>query len=205
MTGYGRAEQTLSEKTYLVEIKALNGKQLEMQLKIPALLKSFEFEIRNLLQEQLLRGSIDCLITIKQNGSLKPVVINTDLIKSYYTQIAALGNELHIETNDILSALLRLPEVVTPSTEMLSEAEFLEFTSVLNKAIEDLNKHRLEEGATLEKDLVTRIENIKLQEEKILQLEPQRKIRIKEEIKQLLEEHVGTENIDHNRMEQELI
>ncbi len=205
MTGYGRAEQTLSEKTYLVEIKALNGKQLEMQLKIPALLKSFEFEIRNLLQEQLLRGSIDCLITIKQNGSLKPVVINTDLIKSYYTQIAALGNELHIETNDILSALLRLPEVVTPSTEMLSEAEFLEFTSVLNKAIEDLNKHRLEEGATLEKDLVTRIENIKLQEEKILQLEPQRKIRIKEEIKQLLEAHVGAENIDHNRMEQELI
>lgn len=205
MTGYGRAEQTLGDKTYLVEIKALNGKQLEMQLKIPALLKSFEFDIRNNLQEHLLRGSIDCLVTIKQNGSLKPVVINTDLIKAYYTQIAALGKELNIETNDVLSALLRLPEVVTPSTEMLSENEFAAFTSVLNKAIEDLNKHRQEEGAILEKDIKARIENIKIQEEKILQLEPKRKIRIREEIKQLLEEHVGNENIDNNRMEQELI
>lgn len=205
MTGYGRAEQTIGEKTYLVEIKALNGKQLEMQLKLPALLKSFEFEIRNNLQEQLLRGTIDCLITIKQNGSLKPVVINTDLIKSYYTQIETLGKELNIETKDVLSALLRLPEVVSPSTEMLSQDEFLEFNTVLNKAIADLNKHRHEEGATLENDLLKRIENIKLQEEKILQLEPRRKIRIQEEIKQLLEEHVGAEKIDYNRMEQELI
>lgn len=205
MTGYGRAEQTIGEKTYLVEIKALNGKQLEMQLKLPALLKSFEFEIRNNIQEQLLRGTIDCLITIKQNGSLKPVVINTDLIKSYYTQIETLGKELNIETKDVLSALLRLPEVVSPSTEMLSQDEFLEFNTVLNKAIADLNKHRHEEGVTLENDLLKRIENIKLQEEKILQLEPRRKIRIQEEIKQLLEEHVGAEKIDYNRMEQELI
>ena len=205
MTGYGRAEQTIGEKTYLVEIKALNGKQLEMQLKLPALLKSFEFEIRNNIQEQLLRGTIDCLITIKQNGSLKPVVINTDLIKSYYTQIETLGKELYIETKDVLSALLRLPEVVSPSTEMLSQDEFLEFNTVLNKAIADLNKNRHEEGETLENDLLKRIENIKLQEEKILQLEPRRKIRIQEEIKQLLEEHVGAEKIDYNRMEQELI
>ena len=152
-----------------------------------------------------MRGTIDCLITIKQNGSLKPVVINTDLIKSYYTQIETLGKELNIETKDVLSALLRLPEVVSPSTEMLSQDEFLEFNTVLNKAIADLNKHRHEEGETLENDLLKRIENIKLQEEKILQLEPRRKIRIQEEIKQLLEEHVGAEKIDYNRMEQELI
>lgn len=88
---------------------------------------------------------------------------------------------------------------------MLSQDEFLEFNTVLNKAIADLNKHRHEEGVTLENDLLKRIENIKLQEEKILQLEPRRKIRIQEEIKQLLEEHVGAEKIDYNRMEQELI
>ncbi len=205
MTGYGRAEQTIGEKNYLVEIKALNGKQMEMQLKIPALLKAFEFEIRNSLQEQLLRGTIDCLVTIKQNGSAKPVVLNTDLIKAYYQQIAELGKELNIQTNDVFSALLRLPEVVTPSTEILSQDEFREFTAVLNKAIDDLNKHRLEEGAILEKDLLNRIEHIKIQEEKILQLEPNRKIRIREEINKLLQEHVGAENFDHNRMEQELI
>ena len=68
MTGFGRAEQTLNDKTYLVEIKSLNGKQLDINLKIPALLKPYEFEIRNLLQETLLRGTVECLIVVKQNG-----------------------------------------------------------------------------------------------------------------------------------------
>lgn len=69
MTGFGRAEQTVDDKTYLVEIKSLNGKQFETYLKIPQLLKSYEFDIRSILQESLLRGNVDCLITIKQNGS----------------------------------------------------------------------------------------------------------------------------------------
>src|SRR6266487_5481496 len=88
MTGFGRAEQTVNEKAFLVEIKSLNGKQFEINLKIPPVLKSYEFDVRAMLQERLIRGSIDCLITIKQNGSAKPVVVNTDLIKAYYRQIA---------------------------------------------------------------------------------------------------------------------
>ena len=87
MTGFGRAEQTVNDKTFLVEIKSLNGKQFEINLKIPALLKSYEFDVRNMLQESLLRGNVDCFIIIKQNGATKPVVINTDLIKAYYQQI----------------------------------------------------------------------------------------------------------------------
>ena len=66
MTGFGRAEQTVGDKTYIVEIKALNGKQFELQLKLPPLLKSFEFDIRNNLQEKLVRGTIDCFIIVKQ-------------------------------------------------------------------------------------------------------------------------------------------
>ncbi|MFN0083514.1 MAG: YicC/YloC family endoribonuclease, partial [Ferruginibacter sp.] len=115
MTGFGRAEQTTGDKTFLVEIKALNGKQFELQLKLPPLLKPYEFEIRNLLQENLMRGSIDCYVNVKQNGTAKPVVINTDLIKAYYTQIKSLAHELDIDTNAVLSSLLRLPEVVTTS------------------------------------------------------------------------------------------
>ena len=83
MTGFGRAEQTVNDKTFLVEIKSLNGKQFELQLRLPALLRPYEFEIRNTLQEQLIRGSVECTITIKQNGTSKPVNINTDLIKAY--------------------------------------------------------------------------------------------------------------------------
>ena len=205
MTGFGKAEQTVNDKTFMVEVKALNGKQFELQLKLPALLRPYEFEIRNILQEHLVRGTIDCYINIKQNGTTKPVNINTDLIKAYYQQIEILAAELKIDTNAVLSALLRLPEVVTPATDVLDEDDFTEFKKVLTLAINQLNLYRAEEGAGLEKDLIKRIDNIKDQEEAILILEPNRKKRIVEEINQLLEKNVGKENIDNNRMEQELI
>jgi uncharacterized protein (TIGR00255 family) len=205
MTGFGRAEQTVGDKTFLVEIKALNGKQFELQLKLPPLLRPYEFEIRNTLQENLVRGTIDCYVNIKQNGTTKPVTINTELIKAYYNQIQQLAGELNIDTNSVLSALLRLPEVVSPTNEVLNEGDFKEFSVVLLAALKELNTHREEEGNSLEKDLFKRIANIKEQEEGILVLEPNRKKRIQEEIHQLLDEHVGKENIDNNRMEQELI
>ncbi len=205
MTGFGRAEKTVNEKTFLVEIKSLNGKQLEMNLKIPPLLKSYEFDVRNLLQEKLVRGSIDCFITIKQNGSSKPVVINTDLIKAYYKQIEVLANELNIDTNSVLSALLRLPEVVTPSNEILDEDDWKELKKVLEEALKELESHRCEEGKSIETELLLRMKNIAAQEDAILKLVPQRKQRMKDELVKILEENVGKENYDPNRLEQELI
>lgn len=205
MTGFGRAEQTFGDKTFLVEVKALNGKQFELQLKLPPLLRPYEFEIRNILQEHLVRGTIDCYVNIKQNGTSKPVTINTELIKAYYNQIQQLAGELNIDTNSVLSALLRLPEIVSPTNEVLNEGDYKDFCLVLIAALEELNNHRVEEGNSLHKDLITRISQIKEQEEAIIVLEPNRKTRILEEIHQLLEENVGKENIDHNRMEQELI
>lgn len=205
MTGFGRAEQTVGDKSYLVEVRSLNGKQFELQLKIPPLLKPFEFEIRNLLQANLFRGTIDCFITIRQHGAAKPVVVNTDLIRAYHQQLTALANELNLDTQALLSALLRLPEVVSPSTEVMDPREFDAFKSVLNDALNELNQHRLTEGSSISKDLRQRIQNIEAQEKNILELEPRRATRIREEINQLLEKNVGKDNVDNNRMEQELI
>ena len=205
MTGFGRAEQTVGDKTYLVEIKSLNGKQFEVNLKIPPIIKPYEFDIRSLIQENLLRGSIECLIIIKQNGTTKPVVINTDLIKSYYHQIESLAAELSIDTNSVLAALLRLPEVVSPSNEVLDESDWKHLKGVIEVALLELNAHRIEEGKSLEKELRLRIKNIKIQEDEILKLEPKRRKRMKSELIDLLEENAGKENYDSNRLEQELI
>lgn len=205
MTGFGRAEETFNDKTILVEVKSLNGKQFELNLKIPALLKSYEFDVRSLLQDNLGRGTVDCYITIKQNGSSKPVIINTDLIKAYYRQIETLASELQIDTNSVLSALLRLPEVVSPSTDMLNEQDWTSVKKVLNAAIEELDRHRLEEGKSIEDELLLRIKNIKSQEEEILKLEPQRRKKMKEELRTQIEDNLGKENYDPNRLEQELI
>src|SRR5882724_3765482 len=101
MTGYGRAEQTINEKVFLIEVRSLNGKQYDIRLLLPALLKPFEFDVRNILSEGLVRGSIECTITIKQNGGAKPVVINTELLKAYYKQVVELAEELRIEADNI--------------------------------------------------------------------------------------------------------
>jgi uncharacterized protein (TIGR00255 family) len=205
MTGFGRAEQNVGDKTYLVDIKSLNGKQFELSLRLPSILKPVEFDIRKLLSEKLGRGTLDCNISLKDTGSAKPVTINTDLAKAYYKTLADLSASLKLDPSHILSTLVKLPEVITPSSDSLTDKDWAEFEQVLISAIEDLNMHRLEEGRALEEDLLARISNILKQQEEVVKLEPLRQQRIREGITRLLEENVGKENYDSNRLEQELI
>ncbi len=205
MTGFGRAEQRVGDKTFLIDIKSLNGKQFELNLKMPAFLKPFEFEIRNILSKNLHRGSVDCTINLKETGNSKPVSINTDLAKAYYKPIYELSKDLGLSPGDILSTLLKLPEVITPTGETLSDEEWLAFQGVMYSAIEDLNNHRLEEGKSLQIDLLLRISNILQQQEEIGKLEPFRKTRIKDGLVKILEENVGKDSYDSNRLEQEII
>src|SRR5215471_10931512 len=154
MTGFGRAEQMVGDKTFLVDIKSLNGKQFELQLKLPGFLKPFEFEIRKLLSEKLGRGSLDCSISLKQTGNAKPVSINTDLAKAYHKSLAELSTDLNLDPSNILSTLVKLPEVITPTSDTLTDEEWKDFQKVMNAAIDDLNRHRLEEGKALSQDLL---------------------------------------------------
>jgi uncharacterized protein (TIGR00255 family) len=205
MTGFGRAEQSVGDKTFLVDIKSLNGKQFELQLKLPGFLRPLEFDIRRILSEKLGRGSVDCTISLKETGSSKPVSINTDLAKAYYKALSELSKELGLDPSHILSTLVKLPEVITPTGETLTDDEWTKFEKVLHAAIDDLNLHRLEEGKSLEEDLRTRIDNISTQQEQVIKLEPLRQQKIREGLTRLLEENVGKENYDGNRLEQELI
>ncbi|PZR24943.1 MAG: YicC family protein [Citrobacter freundii] len=205
MTGFGRAEKNAGDKTFLVDIKSLNGKQFELQLRLPAMLKPFEFDIRRLLSEKLGRGSVDCTISLKETGSSKPVTINTDLAKAYYKPLAELSAELNLDPSHILSTLVKLPEVITPSAETLTDKEWQELQSIIVSAIDDLNAHRLDEGRSLEADLLTRINNIQTQQQEVIRLEPLRQQKIREGLVKLLEEQVGKDNYDTNRLEQELI
>jgi uncharacterized protein (TIGR00255 family) len=205
MTGFGRVEKSVGDKTFLIDIKSLNGKQFELNLKMPAFLKPFEFDIRRILSSRLGRGSIDCSINLKETGASKPVTINTELAKAYYKPIRELSDALQLDPSAILSTLLKLPEVITPTGETLSREEWMAFEKLIESAIAELNRHRLEEGKSLEQDLLLRINNIEKQQASISQLEPARKVKIKEGLVKLLEDNVGKENYDSNRLEQEII
>jgi len=205
MTGFGRAEKSVGGKTFLVDIKSLNGKQFELQLKLPAFLKPFEFDIRRILSSKLGRGSVDCTISLKETGNAKPVTINIELAKAYFQPLADLSRELNLDPSNILSTLVKLPEVITPTSETLTDEEWKAFQKVIMLAIDDLNIHRDDEGKSLEKDLLYRVHNILAQLEEVQKLEPQRKQIIRDDITKLMEEFAGKENYDKNRLEQELI
>jgi uncharacterized protein (TIGR00255 family) len=205
MTGFGRSEQAVGDKTFQIDIKSLNGKQFELLLKLPAFLKPYEFDIRSILSKKLGRGTLDCTISLKQTGSARPVAINTSLAKAYYEPLAELASELQLDSTTILSNILKLPEVITPTSDTLTDSEWDLFAKVLEAAIDDLNLHRVEEGKVLASDLLERIKNILHQQNEVIKLEPLRKQKIKEGLRKLLDEHVGKETYDPNRLEQELI
>jgi uncharacterized protein (TIGR00255 family) len=205
MTGFGRAESTKGETSIVVEIKSLNGKQFEVNLKFSPLLRPYEFDIRTLMQQTLQRGTLDATINIRQNGATRPVVINTDLAKYYYQSITMLANQLELPQGDMLNVLMKLPEVVSPATEQMTDEEWKDVEDTLREALIDLDTHRVDEGQMLEADLQTRIENIDASMQKVKELDPLRKDRIRQRLEGLLAEHVGKENVDSNRLEQELI
>jgi len=205
MTGFGRAESTRGETSIVVEIKSLNGKQFEVNLKFSPLLRPYEFDIRTLMQQTLQRGTLDATINIRQNGATRPVVINTDLAKYYYQSITMLANQLELPQGDMLNVLMKLPEVVSPATEQMTDDEWKDVEDTLRQALIDLDTHRIDEGQMLEADLQQRIENIDASMQKVRELDPLRKDRIRQRLEGLLAEHVGKENVDSNRLEQELI
>jgi uncharacterized protein (TIGR00255 family) len=206
MTGFARVEEMAGEKSFLIEIKSLNGKQFELNMKLTPLLKPYEIALRQMISEHLQRGSVDCTIALKQNGGSSSITINQDVAKLYFAPLRQMAEELDIKVSEyILAALLRLPDVVVPNTEVLSKEEYDAFEKSFRSAIAKLDAHRQSEGLSLEKDLRMRIENILAYQEKVEEITPLRQHRMKDELRRKIEEQVGKERLDPNRFEQEMI
>ena len=205
MTGFGRAEGIVNGRQVIVEIKALNGKQYDMITKLPPILRSYELDVRNMLANQLQRGNIDLTISVKQEGAAKPMVVNTELALFYYQGMKQIAAKIGLVEDNIISTLMRMPEVVAPEQDVVSENEWLEIKEIVIKAAAQLMEHRRQEGEALHKDISLRIGNIEKMLEKVHPLESERMDRIRNRITQWLAEQAGKDNIDPNRFEQEMI
>lgn len=209
MTGFGRAEGVIQDKQFVVELRSLNGKQFEITNRLNPLLRKYEVDIRNLLLQELVRGSVEVLINIKQGGALKPIQINSEVAKFYYTSSQQLIQELDIDAAgkemELLATILRLPEVVSADTEGVSEEEWVVLQQLIVEAAQMLKVQRKVEGEGLDKDISSRITNIAALLNQVDRFEHQRIVRVRERILQTLEEAVGKEKVDANRLEQEIV
>jgi uncharacterized protein (TIGR00255 family) len=205
MTGFGRASVSVGDKVLSIDLKSLNGKQFELQLKMPGLLRPYEFEIRKCLAENLGRGTVDCQISLKESGPSIPVSINTQVARSYYQPLAQLADELGLDKTQLLPSLLKLPDVIVSGSDGLNETEWELFKKGLQEAITAINKHRKEEGKALEADLLERMNQIDKRQTEITALDPVRREKLRASMNKSMQEHLKEEAIDRNRMEQELI
>ncbi|HRD39865.1 MAG TPA: YicC family protein [Bacteroidia bacterium] len=205
MTGFGKATKEFADKTVNVEIRSLNSKGMDLSLRLSSIYREFELELRNDIGKKLERGKIDLSIFVESKNQETPVDINTDLAKAYHKKLKDLANDLNESSDSLLSQIIKLPDVLKSERKEANENEWKEIKTVIEAAIEGLNKFRDDEGKSIEKDFTERLNIIMDCLEKIKELDKLRIDNIKKRIKGNITEVIGTEKIDTNRFEQELI
>ena len=205
MTGFGRAEFNVANYICCIEIRTLNGKQFEVNTKLPSIIKMYEIEVRNKTQQSLNRGSIDVTIFLKQNGSSKAVSVNIELAKYYHNAIMQIADELSLEKKDILPTLMSMPEIVSSSNETFKEEDWLLIAQKLEDVCQIVNQYRTQEGVMLTKHISGNIEKIKSLCIEVDPFEKNRTERIREKLNQSLNDFIQSAHVDKNRLEQEII
>ncbi|NOY95104.1 MAG: YicC family protein [Chlorobi bacterium] len=206
MTGFGKAEFETGNKKITLEIKSLNSKQIDINTRVPVLYREKDINIRKEISDKLVRGKVDFIIYIENLGDESSTKINESVVKSYYSHLNKISAELGLPVNEAtLHAALRLPDAVKVEYEELEETEWELVLKQIRKALDDVDKFRVQEGKALDDDIRANILEIK---NLLPSIEPFEKQRI-ETIKARIYENLGkltlNGNVDENRFEQELL
>ena len=206
MTGYGKAMLETAHRKITVEVKSLNSKQADISAKLPWIYKEKELEVRNMILRKLERGKIDLYVSFDTMEEELAPVINRNIVRNYYAQMKEISEELGLGSGiDLLSIVMRLPETLKTERPELTEEEWSQVSALIEDALSMTDLYRIEEGKALEADLSGSVEKILKSLENLAAVEGERMVRMRDKLTALLKEAVGTENIDQNRFEQELI
>ena len=206
MTGYGIAVTDFSNAKYTVEIKSLNSKFLELALKLPKSFADKEFILRNECSKQIERGKVNVSVTVEYSEVQKKTAsIDSELLKTYYSQLHGVADELNDSGSNLLQMALSFPDVVKYDEDTISDEEWVQLHQTFDSAMADFQKFRSDEGGVLQSDLIFRIKSIYDSLQKIEEEAPKRVPLIKERLISMLEEHIGKDNYEQTRLEQELI
>lgn len=206
MTGYGKSVCDLPNKKINIEIKSLNSKQLDLNVRVPAIYREKELEIRNEINSKIKRGKVDFSFFAESAVSDKITQINKPVIDEYYKQLKDISDGWGLNNQpDYLRTIMPLPETVKTELAELDESEWHKILLSIKDAIEKINDFRSQEGKSLEKELSGRINNIRNLLEEVKPHEAGRIEKIKTRLKEGLEELAAKNQVDDNRFEQEMI
>ena len=200
MTGYGKKETQWEDKRISIEIRALNSKNADVNLRTPSYLRELDTEIRKRLATKMFRGKIDLSLFVEFNGQNAPTKINTQVVRAYMEQLKDLGDATSSER---LALAMRLPDTLSADRDGLEAEEKAVVFKLLDSVITDLNNYRADEGAELEKEFIHRINLIENHLEEVKKVDPERNQKIELKLREALAD-LKIE-IDANRFEQELI
>lgn len=206
MTGYGTASGENEELKIDVEIKSLNSKFLDLNLRLPRFLQPLEMDIRNLVNRKLKRGKAQLSVNL-QMLDLSQVKrgINNSLFHSYREDIESLAKEGEMETSGLMGVLMGLPDVLEPTESELSDASSKLVISVVTEALEKLTGFRADEGAVLKGELSSYAQTIGDKLKEVDNRKDARLDAVKTRLRELQEKYLSPEKIDQNRFEQEVV
>ena len=205
MTGFGKSTKEFDTKIVSVEIRSLNSKNLDLNLRLSSTYRDKEHELKSELNKLLERGKVDLSVYVENKTEEAPVEINISLAKSYHAKLKQLAKELNEPEINLFAQVLKMPDVLKSERKEPNEDDWKDIYSVILEATKALISFRADEGKSIEKDFMDRIGIISSSLESIKKHDASRIQNIKDRIHKNLEEVVGTDKIDKNRFEQELI
>ncbi|MDE6779732.1 MAG: YicC family protein [Alistipes sp.] len=205
MTGFGRGEASLPNKKITVEIRSLNSKQLDLSVKVPAIYRQSEYDVRDMVGKSLQRGKVDVFVSVESTAVETSAHINKDAFREYLRQMNDALNYSGIDAgyDAMLPALMRLPDVVSAETARVSEEETAALMQAVRDAVARIDAFRSQEGAILIADLLHRVDKIESYKEQVVPFEKART----DAIRNRIVEHISQlgVDVDRNRLEQEMI
>ncbi len=200
MTGFGKAISQLTTKKITVEIRSLNSKGLEINVRMPSNYREKELDIRKKLSNTLTRGKVDFSLYIEKTGVDDSITINKPMVKKYIEELQSINGD---HGHNLLDIAMRLPESIHTHAEDIDAQEWLEIDKTIDEALKHLLEFRQQEGETLLHDFGIRLKNISANLNKVVGLDGERKAELKNRLYQAVEELKA--EVDTNRFEQELI
>ena len=206
MTGYGKAGCTFRNLKIIVEIRSLNSKGLDLNIKLHGTFKDKENLIRNALNTSLERGKIDFLLSVENGGAGAETLINKGQLRHYYDEVSEIARQLNMDiTEHTLAALLRLPDVLQSKEDEITSDEWEIVEKAIIEAIDSLTQYRISEGRHLQDDITNRLQIIERLLHETEQFEVNRIQIIRQRIIKSLKAIAESITVDENRLEQELI